>query len=191
MKTEKLADLTVKQAKPWDKARKLSDGGGLYLLIQTNGTKCWRYDYRYAGKRKTLALGTYPLISLKAARVAHKEAKLALAAGKDPAQEKQTQRRESALADTNRFSLIAHEWWEHQKGTWTEDHANRIWTRIEKDVLPSLGHRPIDEIHPQDVIAVVRRITMPLRRNPSHQQGAVYLSPRTPRTVAPVQSAAR
>lgn len=158
MAKQKLTDVAVKQAQPKEKAYKLSDGGGLYLLIQANGTKCWRYDYRYAGKRKTLAMGTYPLITLKAARAALDEAKLTLAAGNDPAQEKQKQRREAVLSESNRFSLIAQEWWEHQKGTWTDDHANRIWTRIEKDVLPTLGHRPIDEIYPQDVIAVVRRI---------------------------------
>lgn len=149
MAKQKLTDVAVKQAQPKETAYKLSDGGGLYLLIQANGTKCWRYDYRYAGKRKTLAMGTYPLITLKAARAALDEAKLTLAAGNDPAQEKQRQRREAILSESNRFSLIAQEWWEHQKGTWTDDHANRIWSRIEKDVLPTLGHRPIDEILPR------------------------------------------
>ncbi|MDQ2075771.1 tyrosine-type recombinase/integrase [Marinimicrobium sp. ABcell2] len=158
MAGQKLTDAAVKQAQPKDKAYKLPDGAGLYLLVQINGTKCWRYDYRFAGKRKTLAIGTYPLIGLKAARAALAKAKNQLAANIDPAQEKQRQRREEVIAKGTLFSAMALEWWEHQKGTWTEDHAKRIWTRIESDALPFLGHRPIAEIQPQDVIAVVRRI---------------------------------
>jgi len=158
MAKEKLTAVAVQQAQPKEKAYKLTDGGGLYLLVQVNGTKCWRYDYRYGGKRKTLAMGTYPLVTLKAARVALDDAKRTLAEGKDPAQEKQRQKQEAVSSASNQFSVIGREWWEHQKGTWTEDHASRVWTRIESDALPALGARPIDAIRPQDVIAVVRRI---------------------------------
>lgn len=155
-----LTDAKVKNAKPKadSKAYKLTDGNGLYLLVQTNGTKCWRYDYRFGGKRKTLALGTYPPVRLKDAREALAEAKRQLSDGRDPGQEKKRKRVESVVTETNRFSLLARDWWEQQKGTWTKDHADRVWSRLEIDVIPHIGHLPITEIKPYEIIEIIRRI---------------------------------
>ena len=147
-----LSDTQVRQAKPKDKDYKLSDGGGLYLLVKQNGAKCWRYDYRFGGKRKTLACGTYPVVSLKMAREAVSDAKSKLISNVDPSQDKQRKRREEALEQESIFSALAREWWEHQKGTWTEVHAGRVWNRMKEDVVPYLGHLPIDEIQPQDIL---------------------------------------
>ena len=153
-----LSDTQVRQAKPKDKDYKLSDGGGLYLLVKQNGAKCWRYDYRFGGKRKTLACGTYPVVSLKMAREAVSDAKSKLISNVDPSQDKQRKRREEALEQESIFSALAREWWEHQKGTWTEVHAGRVWNRMKEDVVPYLGHLPIDEIQPQDILSVIRKI---------------------------------
>ncbi len=158
MASQKFTDATAKQAKPELKDYKISDGGGLHLLVKANGTKCWRYAYRYAGKQKLLAIGTYPAVGLKAAREAMAAAKAKLATNVDPSQDKRQAKQQTKLADTNAFANLAKEWWTHQKGTWTEDHANRIWRRFEADVLPVLGQRPIGDISPQDVIALVRTI---------------------------------
>jgi len=158
MTTQKLTDAAVRQAQPRDKDYKLSDGGGLYLLVKTRGTKCWRYDYRYGGKRKTLAIGTYPTISLKAARQVLAEAKTQLASNIDPAQEKQRQRRDTVIEQGSLFSSLAEEWWEHQKGTWKEEHARRVWARLRDNALPTLGTRPIAEIQPQDIIVAIRKV---------------------------------
>ena len=158
MASQKLTDASAKQALAKDKDYKLSDGGGLYLLVKTNGSKCWRYAYRFDGKQKTLALGIYPAVSLKNARDAMAKSKELLGAGTDPSKAKQEQKRQSVLVDNNPFEAIAREWWEHQKGTWTADHANRILGRLEADVFPYVGNTPIKEITPQDVIAIARRI---------------------------------
>jgi integrase len=158
MATQKLTNTAVQQAQSRDKDYKLSDGGGLYLLVKTSGTKCWRYDYRYGGKRKTLAVGTYSVITLKAARQALAEAKTQLASNIDPAQEKQRQRRDAVIERGSLFSALAEEWWEHQKGTWKDDHARRVWARLRDDALPALGNRLVAEIQPQDIIVVIRKI---------------------------------
>ena len=158
MAIQKLTDASAKQALAKDKDYKLSDGGGLYLLVKTNGSKCWRYAYRFDGKQKTLALGIYPAVSLKNARDEMAKFKELLGAGTDPSKAKQAQKRQSVLVDNNLFEVIAREWWEHQKGTWTADHANRILGRLEADAFPYVGNLPIKNINPQDVIAVARRI---------------------------------
>jgi len=153
-----LSDIQVRQSKPREKDYKLTDGGGLYLLVKRNGSKCWRYDYRFAGKRKTLACGTYPVVSLKAARDAVVEAKNKLGSNIDPSQEKQRKRREEILEETSLFSVVAKEWWDHQRGTWTKHHADRVWGRIKDDVIPYLGHLSISEIQPPDILSVIRKI---------------------------------
>lgn len=158
MAHSKLTDIVIKATKPRDKDYKLSDGGGLHLLIKKNGTKCWRYSYRYAGKQKTLALGVYPGISLKAARIAHVQAKAQLADGRDPCLEKKQKRQQVMVDQSSLFSTLARDWWDKQKGTWTDDHAERVWRRLDTDVLSYLGGRSITDIRPPDVIEVIRRI---------------------------------
>lgn len=110
----KLTDTAIKQSAIRDKDYKLTDGGGLYLLIKSTGTKCWRYAYRFAGKQKTLARGTYPAVSLKAAREALSQAKNKLVNNINPSQEKQRERRKAILESDSLFFLIAKEWWNHR-----------------------------------------------------------------------------
>ena len=158
MAHSKLTDIVIKTSKPSEKDYKLSDGGGLHLLIKKNGTKCWRYSYRYARKQKTLALGVYPDVSLKSARIAHAQAKAQLANGSDPSLEKKQKRQQVMVDQASLFSTLAREWWDNQRGTWTDDHAERVWSRLDADVLTYLGARPITDIRPPDVIEVIRRI---------------------------------
>lgn len=158
MASQKLTDASVKQALSRATDYKLSDGGGLHLLVKNNGSKCWRYAYRFDGKQKTLALGVYPTVTLKNARDALAKAKGLLAQGTDPSQDRYQQKRQASQTDTNTFATIAQEWWEHQKGTWTPDHANRIIGRLQTDAFPHIGNTPIKDISPQDVIAIARKI---------------------------------
>lgn len=158
MAGQKLTDASAKQALIKESDYKLSDGGGLYLLVKSNGSKCWRYAYRFDGKQKALAIGIYPAVTLKSARDAMVKAKQSLSEGADPSKTKQEQKRQAVLADSSLFSLIAREWWEHQKGTWTADHANRILGRLESNAFPFIGNTLIKDITPQDVIAIARRI---------------------------------
>lgn len=156
--TEKLSDLRIRQAAPKDKDYWLDDGGSLRLLIKRTGTKCWRYNYRFGGKQKTLAIGIYPDIKLAQARSARMEAKNNISNGIDPAQKKQDEKRSVHTTDELTFSIMAEEWWNHQKGTWKPDHANRVWKRLKDNSFSSLGHRALDTITPQDVISTIRQV---------------------------------
>jgi len=143
----KLSELAVRQAKSKEKPYKLADGGGLHLLVKTNGTKCWRLKYRFQGKEKSLAFGVYPEVSMKLARKDALEAKLLLREGIDPSvrrkQDKQTK-------ITNTFRNIANEWHEKQKGRWTKDHAESVLRSLDKDVYPVIGDLPIKDIKTLD-----------------------------------------
>lgn len=153
-----LTDITVKHAKPRDKAYKLADMKGMYLLINPNGAKYWRLKYRYAGKEKALALGVYPEVSLAEARDAALKAKAQLRNDEDPGMTRKLQKRERLLIAENHFEAIAMEWWVHQKGRWTDQHAERVLQSLKQDVFPYLGHRPITEIQPPDVLETIRKV---------------------------------
>lgn len=139
----KLSEVAVRQAKSKDKAYKLADGGGLHLLVKTNGTKCWRLKYRYQNKEKSLALGIYPDVPMKLARKDAVEAKLLLREGIDP-NVRRNQDKQSKV--TNTFENIANEWHEKQKGGWTKDHADNVIRTLKRDVYPVVGDMPIKEI---------------------------------------------
>ncbi len=153
----KLTAATVKNAKPGPKPRKLTDGGGLYLLVDAKGSKLWRYDYRFAGKRKTLALGIYPDVSLKEAREAHYEAKKQIQKGIDPGQVKKVERQTRNLAASDSFEAIGREWFNQIMGDKSESYRMRTGRILEKDLYPYLGSRPIAEINTPELLATLRR----------------------------------
>jgi len=158
MATNKLTDLNVKQATPDSdgKDKWLNDGQGLRLLVKANGTKAWRFGYRFDGKQKTLAIGTYPDVTLKKAREHHQTARQLIREGIDPAEQKRDVKRDRLAKQIDNFRSIAQEWWEHEKDTWKPEHASRVILRLEQNAFPSIGNRPIVDIHPQDVIQIVR-----------------------------------
>jgi integrase len=153
-----LTDAQIRQIKPEAKDVWLTDEKGLRLLVKANGSKYWRLKYRFQGKQKTLALGVYPDVSLKSARLKMNEAKLLLADGKDPSEKKKVTLTEDISSSSDTFSSLCKEWWEHQRGTWTEDHANRVWSRLEDNTFKQIGGMDIRVIKPQDVISTVRKI---------------------------------
>ena len=153
-----LTDVNIKKAKPNGKMRKLTDGGGLYIQIAPTGGKLWRYDYRFDGKRKTLALGRYPDISLQQARDRHQEARKQLAQGVDPSVAKQAQKTAGKERAANGFEVIAREWYEVWKTGKNKTHAALVLSQIEKHVFPYIGNRPAIEISVPEVLAVLRRI---------------------------------
>ncbi len=153
-----LTDAAIRQALPKETDYWITDARGLRLLVKTSGGKYWRLKYRFDGKQKTFAVGVYPEVSLKAARELTIDAKRLLDRGIDPGQDKKEKHRNAVLDNGSLFSLIAKEWWEHQRGTWSADHANRIWGRFESDVFPFIGSMSITDVSPQDVIAIIRRI---------------------------------
>ena len=153
-----LSDVSIKKAKPADKPFKLADEKGLYLLISPTGGKLWRWDYRINGKRKTLALGAYPDVSLARARERREEARTKLADGIDPGELKQATKAMRKERAANSFEAIAREWYAKHAPGWAVGHASKILRRLERDVFPWIGGRPIAELTAPDVLAVLRRI---------------------------------
>ena len=156
--TEKLTDLAIRKAKPTEKDYWLDDGGSLRLLVRRTGTKCWRYNYRYEGKQKTLAIGTYPDVPLTKARKSRTDAKDLLSNNIDPSQLKQELKRKPTHLDENTFQVIAKEWWLQKREGWTETHANRIWKRLSDASFKDIGHKNITDIDLQEVIVIAKRI---------------------------------
>lgn len=153
-----LTELAVKRAKPTDKQQKISDGGGLYLLIHPNGGKYWQMAYRFDGKQKTLSLGIYPDVGLAQARERRDDARKQLANDLDPSAVKQAQKATGFLLAANCFEVIAREWFNRHAPNWKENHASKIIARLEKDIFPWIGNRPITEITALPLLEVVRRI---------------------------------
>lgn len=152
-----LTDIEVKKAKPTDKPYKMADGSGLYLLINTVG-KYWRMDYRFADKRKTLALGVYPDTSLAKAREKRDEARKLLADGIDPMALKKASKTQHAERDANSFEVIAREWFAKNLHTWVDSHSSKIIRRLERDVFPWIGGKPIATLTAPEILATIRRI---------------------------------
>lgn len=155
-----LSDIQVKNAKPQEKDYKLMDGFGLFLLVTPTNGKLWRFDYRYGDKRKVLAFGAYPSITLAEARQRREDAKKLLANGVDPGEMKKALKSTDKDIAANTFEVIARQW--HLKfssaGKWSPTHAADILHRLEKDIFPPLGSRPISEIKPMDLLKVLERI---------------------------------
>ena len=122
----KLTARQVDTSRPKDKPYKLSDGGGLYLLVNPNGSRYWRLKYRIAGKEKLLALGVYPDITLAEARQKRADAKKVLAAGGDPGQEKQEEKQAKEQAVANSFERLAMEWHAHKSTSLSEGYAEHL-----------------------------------------------------------------
>lgn len=149
----KLTEFKIKGAKPTSQKYKLSDGGGLYLEVTPAGGKLWRYKYRFNHREKLLSLGKYPDVSLKKAREKHQKARQQLADNIDPAEVKKQEK----AAKANIFKDLTKQWWKAQKGKWTLGHANTVYRRLEIDVLPWLGDKPINEITTKEVLQVLRK----------------------------------
>lgn len=155
----KLTATAVKNAslKPDGKPNKVSDGGGLYLLVNKAG-KYWRYDYRFAGKRKTLSIGVYPDIGLADARRLHDLAHEQVMKGDDPSEEKRREKLKTILLGENTFQAIGEEWFLRMSPDWSDTYNASIERILKKDIYPYIGKRPIAEIEPPEVLAVLRRM---------------------------------
>ncbi len=141
-----LTDTQIRKVKSREKSFKLADGKGLFLIIQPNGSRYWRFRYWFGDKEKSLSLGVYPEMTLARAREKRDEARQMLADDVDPGMAKQLKKRAKKLGPENSFETIAREWHIKFSSKWTEEHGARILYRLEKDVFPWLGQRPISEI---------------------------------------------
>jgi integrase len=138
--------------------KKLSDGGGLYLWVSADGSKYWRLRYWLAGKEKTLSLGVYPVVTLKEARGKRDAERKLLSADLDPSAERKASRHRQRVAAANSFEAVAREWYGKQLHTWVSSHALDVLRRLEVNLFPDLGRRPIAALEAPELLACIGKI---------------------------------
>lgn len=153
-----LTDTALRKAKPAPKVQRLFDGGGLYLEITPAGGKLWRQKYRFAGKEKRLAHGTYPEVSLADARERRDAARKLLAAGVDPGEHKKAAKAATEDRAANSFEVVAREWFAKQNSSWVASHADKILLRLENDIFPWIGKRPVADVTAKELLTTINRI---------------------------------
>jgi len=159
-KTMPLTDTEVRNAKPKEKAYRLTDGKGLYLEVLPTGAKSWRFKYRVAGQEKRMVFGLWPEVGLKDARQRRSDARALVAAGADPGgQRRQEQEDQKAQAHETAmtFERVAREWHGKQVGTWSEEHAQKVIGRLERFLFPHLGSVPVAQLKAPKLLAAIRR----------------------------------
>lgn len=147
-----LTDVVARTAKPREKAYKLADAHGLYLLVSPNGSKRWYLKYRFEGKESRIAFGAYPLVSLAKAREKRDEIRLLLLEGIHPT-EKREEEKEQAQEALKTFAKVAQDWHRNiSQNRWSETHAGRVWRDMERNLLPAIGHRHIADLKTKDLL---------------------------------------
>ena len=172
-----LTNSACQHAKPKAKPYKLADGEGMYLEVSPSGGKYWRLKYRFNGKEKKLSLGIYPEVSLADAREKRFGARKMLAAGIDPSESKQEQKRTAKLNAANTFETVAREWHDHSKGARSAKHALGLLRRLEVDMFPEIGNRPIANVTARHILDALRKI---------EERGAHEIARRTRQIVGQV-----
>lgn len=152
-----LSDTTAKKAKARPTPYKLADEKGLYLLVNAAG-KYWRLDYRYGGKRKTLALGVYPDTSLARAREKRDEARRMLADDVDPGAAKREAKQAARVASVNSFEAVAREWHGNKSKRWAQVTADKAMTHLKSYAFPEIGHLPVGEVKASQLLAMLRKV---------------------------------
>jgi integrase len=150
----KLTATAVKNAKPG----RHSDGEGMYLLVSVAGQKYWRFDYRFLGKYKTLALGVFPDTTLAMARSKRTEARTLLASNQDPSVAKRKAKVIAMQKHDNTFQSVAQKWLETTSSQRKANTDAKLKSWLSRDVIPHLGHLPISEIKTTDVLTVLRKM---------------------------------
>ena len=153
-----LTDTATRGAKPRDKPYKITDERGLFLLVAPSGGKWWRLRYRFEGREKLLSLGTYPDVTLRQARERRDEARRLIARGIDPSADRKAQQRIRAQHATDHFEAIAREWFARFSPSWAPAHSERVLRRLERDLFPWIGNRPMATLTVPDLLSAIRRI---------------------------------
>lgn len=153
-----LSDIQIKRAKPQEKPYTLNDGAGLSLLVDVNGAKGWRFRYRFIGKPKLISFGVYGEVSLAEARRKRDEARSMLARGINPSDARKAEKIALRFSHENNFEAVAREWHSSKLSTWSEGYAKEVLGCLERDIFPYVGHRPVDQIEPLELLAVLQKI---------------------------------
>lgn len=149
-----LTDTKVRSAKPQEKEYTLVDGDGMFLLIHPNGSKYWRFRFRFGGKQHLMAFGVYPETSLADARQKREEARRLVAAGIDPREHKRVVKQELAKEAVT-FESVAREWHTANK-KWSEEHSRRVLKSLEDNLFSAIGKRSIEELKTRDLLAPIK-----------------------------------
>lgn len=153
-----LTDTEIKKTKPGEKAYALTDGAGLYLWVTPAGGKLWRWSYRFEGKEKTMSYGKYPDVPLALARELHQNARKLLASGVDPMAKRKADKLENQISQENSFEAVAKKWLAHWRVNKSIRHADSVQRRLEADVFPALGSRPINKIEAPELVKIAKAI---------------------------------
>jgi integrase len=170
----RLSHFAITKAKPKDRAYRLSDGAGLYLLIERNGSKLWRFRYRFAGRENMLTLGPHPAVSLAEAREKRDEARKLLAAGTDPSENRKREKREAAIERANTFGAIADEVLSNKEANAAAGSTIDKNRWLLKDLAAPLSDRPIAEITAAEILQLLKQIEKSGRRETARRlRGAI------------------
>jgi integrase len=172
-----LNDIIAKNSKAKDKIYRIFDEKGLYLEINPKGGKYWRFKYRYLKKEGRLAFGVYPEVSLKEAREKRDIARKQLENGINPSEAKKKAKLQQFIDADNQFEKIARDWHQKQKDNWTDRHFHYVLRRLEADIFPFLGKRPINEIEPPELLAILKKI---------ENRGAIDIAKRAKQTTGQI-----
>lgn len=153
-----LNDIAIRNAKTLDKQYKLTDEKGLHILIHPNGRKYWQMRYRYLGRERLFSLGVYPEISLKEARDKRDHARKQISSGTDPLQERKIEKIQQHIDSENSFENVAREWFEKNKAKWKVRHSRYIIKRLEQNLFPLIGFRPVNKINAPELLSVIQTI---------------------------------
>jgi integrase len=153
-----LTDKSIRALRPAAKPYKTFDDRGLYLLTQPNGRRLWRFKYRFAGREKLEAIGIYPETSLAEARERRDDLKRLLSRNIDPALERRQRKIAAAGSIGNAFEDLAREWFQKKSPGWVPKHSSKIIQRLDRDIFPWIGTRPIAELSAPEILSVLQRI---------------------------------
>jgi integrase len=153
-----LTDTEIRKTKPAAKAYRLPDTKGLFLFVTPTGGKLWRYKYRHGGLQKLMAIGKYPDVPLALARERHAEARRLLATGIDPMEKRKAAKTAEKAAAENSFRTIAGLWFEHWSAQKSAQHVDATRRRMDANILPLLGARPVTEIEAPELVTMVKMI---------------------------------
>ncbi|MCE4553604.1 tyrosine-type recombinase/integrase [Roseateles cellulosilyticus] len=153
-----LTDTAIKQLKAAEKPYKVGDDRGLYLLVKPQGSKLWRWKYRHQGQERLMALGGYPDVSLAQAREKREEVRKLLATGVDPMGQRRDTKIAQQIAMEDSFEAIARQWWDRWKSARSARHADYVKRRLEADVFPIIGHRPVAALEAAELVSMMKRI---------------------------------
>lgn len=153
-----LTDAAIRALRPGLRPQKKADGGGLFVMVQPNGSKLWRLAYRYGGKQKLLSGGAYPSVGLADARKWRDAAKAQLAAGRDPSELRKERKRSLRAAVENKFEAVARAWLDARSPSWSPRYAALVQGRLEADIFPEIGNQAIASVEPTILLKAIRKI---------------------------------